>query len=80
MTTQRRYDIHSDPENIVCAKFGCGKHLSLIEQLAGKYCTAHRGHEYGKYGNIHREFIPVIEKEKPHLKEAIEKLIVSKIK
>ena len=28
-------------EPTVCAHFGCGKHLSLIEQLAGKVCTEH---------------------------------------
>lgn len=26
-------------EPIVCHSFNCGKHLSLQEQLAGKYCT-----------------------------------------
>jgi len=68
MTTQRKYDIHSDPENVVCAKFGCGKHLSLIEQLAGKYCTAHRGYQR------------VIGRGKPVLENVIREIINSKFK
>ncbi|HQV53967.1 MAG TPA: hypothetical protein PLX17_00550 [Chitinophagaceae bacterium] len=29
-------------EPIVCAEFGCSKHLSLTEQLASKFCINHQ--------------------------------------
>lgn len=31
----------TDNEQHICHHFGCGRALSLIEQLAGKYCTHH---------------------------------------
>jgi len=30
-------------EPYTCYHFGCGKKLSLIESMAGKYCTVHSG-------------------------------------
>ncbi len=36
---QDRYFTGNDPQQ--CSVFGCCKPLSLIEQLAGKVCTAH---------------------------------------
>lgn len=30
-----------DENKKVCSKFGCGKHLSLSETLAGSKCTEH---------------------------------------
>lgn len=34
---------HTDHEPIACTHFGCGKHLSLVEQLAGNKCLKHQG-------------------------------------
>ena len=33
------YTMRSEPVVNTCAKFGCGKELSLTEALAGKHCT-----------------------------------------
>lgn len=30
-----------NPEPFTCLHFGCGRSLSLVERLAGNYCTAH---------------------------------------
>jgi len=30
-----------DPEPPVCARFGCGHHLTLPERLAGRFCSVH---------------------------------------
>lgn len=36
----------SPPEPATCKIFGCGKHLSRAEQLAGDYCTKHMKRYY----------------------------------
>jgi len=46
MSIERQYTIKSTPEDCVCAKFGCGKHLTLVEQLTGKYFAGHSGEEH----------------------------------
>ncbi len=33
----------SEPEKIICKKFGCGKELTITEHLAGDYCATHSG-------------------------------------
>ena len=33
------------PEPVVCKQFGCGKHLTGPEQLAGDHCTKHMNTE-----------------------------------
>jgi len=58
----------AESETAICAKFGCGKRLSLIEQLAGKYCTEHRGYQR------------VIGRWKPVLENVIREIINSKFK
>lgn len=34
--------IEPSHEPIVCRHFGCGKHLSLLEQLHGNHCYEHQ--------------------------------------
>lgn len=33
--------LHKLPDNPICKKFGCGKHLTRSEYLASDYCTEH---------------------------------------
>jgi len=40
-TIEAEYRIDSQQVFNFCAKFGCAKKLSLVESLAGKYCTNH---------------------------------------
>lgn len=48
MTQKRERDelnlrqlLEPDHQEVVCAHFGCGIHLTLLEQLCGKMCTKH---------------------------------------
>jgi len=55
MSIERQYTMESAPEDCVCAQFGCGKHLTLDEQLAGNYCMEHTGKEYRLVGHAKAE-------------------------
>lgn len=43
MTSQNHYEQWDfyEKQEICCRHFGCGKHLSLQEQLFGNYCIKH---------------------------------------
>lgn len=42
---------------MICKKFGCGKNLSLFEQLCGNVCTAHNGKQFELVGKTTRKEI-----------------------
>lgn len=70
MSIERPYTMESVPEDSVCAQFGCGKHLTLDEQLAGNYCMEHKGKKYRLVGHAKAD----------SLRSAIIKILNSKLK
>jgi len=70
MSIERPYTMESSPEDCVCAQFGCGKHLSLDEQLAGNYCMEHKGKKYLLVGHAKAE----------SLRSVLTRIIKSKLK
>ncbi len=68
-STELKYRVDSCVISIVCSQFGCGKVLSLHEQLCGNRCVDHvtYGQSVGKTKN-------------DSLETALNKIIVSKIK
>jgi len=67
MTTDLSYIYLTRQEPVICKHFGCGKHLTLNEQLAGDHCREHSGKIHQLVG--HND-----------LKSALEKIINSKLK
>lgn len=41
ISIQKKYTEQCNQVDVICRHFGCGKTLSLHEQLCGKYCIQH---------------------------------------